>query len=98
MISAPWKAFDDPWLRLTPTPKCGFGPAILHDIARQFSRVSGCPWDRQQTDDWFFNCLIAGGVPERRAGLYHHAVAGTLGDIYIALTRKTDPNLNILFS
>lgn len=97
VISAPWKRFDDPWLRLTPTPKCGFSPSILHDITRQFLKVPFCPWDREQTDEWFFNCLTAGGVSERRAGLYHHAVAGTLGDIYIAATRKVDPNLNIIF-
>ena len=98
VIACPfWCDDTDPWIRLTPTPHCGFGPSILHDVARQFCRVSGCPWDREQADEWFFNCLIAGGVSERTAGLYHHAVAGTLGDIYIAATRKTDPKLNIIF-
>jgi hypothetical protein len=96
VISAPWKAFDDPWLRLTPTPPCGFGPSILHDITRQFCGVPGCPWDREQTDDWFFDCLIAGGVPRWKSGIYHRAVAGTFGDVYIALTRKVDPKLNIV--
>ena len=94
---APWKAAsNDPWLRLTPTPACGYAPALVHDITRQFHNVEGCPWDRKQTDDWFFDSLIAGGVPKRRAGAYHHAVAGPIGDVYIALTRKADPNLHII--
>lgn len=88
---------DDPWLRLTPTPKCGFGPAILHDISRQFINVPFCPWDREQTDEWFFNCLTSGGVSKRRAGAYHYAVSGPVGSVYIAATRKVDPDLNIIF-
>ena len=88
---------SDPWIRLTPTPKCGFAPPILHDITRQFLGVPGCPWNREQTDEWFFNCLLAGGISRRRAGLYHRAVSGVLGDIYITATRKVDPNLNIIF-
>ena len=87
---------EDPWLRLTPTPKCGFAPAILHDITRQFLNVPGCPWDREQTDEWFYNCLIAGGTSKRRAGVYHHAVAGPVGDIYIKATRSVDPRLTII--
>ena len=86
---------QDPWLRLTPTPQCGFAPAILHDITRQFLNVPGCPWDREQTDTWFFNCLVAGGMSRRRAGIYHHAVAGPIGDVYIKATRSVDPNLHI---
>lgn len=98
VIKASWKSLNDPWLRLTPTPKCGFAPSILHDIARQFTGIPGCPWNREQTDEWFYNCLIAGGVTNRMAGIYHHAVAGAFGDIYIAATRKIDPKLNIAFS
>ena len=95
VISAPWMPFNDPWLRLTPTPKCGYGPAIIHDITRQFLNVPFCPWDREQTDDWFFNCLTSGEVSKRRAGVYHYAVSGIAGDVYIKATRKVDPNLRI---
>ena len=97
VIYSPWGKADDPWLRLTPTPRCGFAPAILHDVTRQFLNVPGCPWDREQTDEWFFNCLVAGGVSKRRAGVYHHAVAGIVGDLYIRATRSIDPNLAIHF-
>jgi hypothetical protein len=98
VLSCPFKSDrSDPWLRLTPTPACGYAPAILHDITRQFLGVQGCPWDRKQTDEWFYNCLLAGGVSKRMAGIYHHAVAGSFGSLYIAATRKVDPDLNIAF-
>jgi len=84
----------DCWIRLTPTPKCGFAPAVIHDFTRQFLNTPGCPWDRKQTDDWFYNCLRRGGEP--RTGIFHRAVAGPLGTAYIWATRKVDPQLRIV--
>ena len=64
------------WIPITPIPACGLWPAILHDALRQFLPVPGCPWTRQDTDEWFYNALIAGGLTPHHAGLYHGAVAG----------------------
>ena len=89
-----WMPGRSKWIRLTPTPKCGMFPAIWHDFFRQFSGVHNCPWDRAKADDWFFDSLTAGRCTNA-AGLYHSVVAGTLGDAFIALTRKVDPSLSI---
>lgn len=91
-----WLPIVRKWLRLTPTPKCGFAPAALHDFTRQFFPVVGCPWTRIQTDNWFFNCLLAGKVHPALSGIYHQAVAGVVGTAYIRLTRKSDPKLRIV--
>ena len=78
---------------LTPWPKCGVWPALGHDVMRQFVGVEGCPWDRIDTDLCFYNWLTAGGVHPDVAGTYYGAVAGVVGDIFINLTRKPDPDL-----
>ncbi len=89
-----WMPGKDRFIRLTPTPRCGIFPAVLHDLGRQFCGVDRCPWDREKVDDWFFDALVAGRCPNR-AGVYHSAVAGTLGTAFIHLTRKTDPHLTV---
>lgn len=86
---------DDPWIRLTPIPECGYAPAVLHDFTRQFLTASGCPWDRRQTDNWFYDCLEVGGVSKGMRGIYHGAVSGRLGSLYIKATRKIDQSLRI---
>ncbi len=83
------------WLRLTPTPRCGMFPAVLHDFLRQFVAVPGCPWSRKDSDDWFYDAMLAGGS-KRAAAIYHGTVAGPLGNAFICLTRKTDPKLRIV--
>jgi hypothetical protein len=83
------------WVRLTPVPPAGLWPAVLHDFLRQFQAVPGCPWNRKNTDDWFYDALTAGGTWHRQAGLYHAAVAGPAGTAWIKLTRKTDLHLAI---
>jgi hypothetical protein len=82
------------WIRLTPTPACGYAPAIGHDFTRQFYHVTGCPWTRRDSDNWFYNWLRRGGEP--RVGIFHRAVAGPLGTAYIWATRKKDPQLKII--
>jgi hypothetical protein len=91
---SPVKRLFGKWIRFVRTPKCGFGPAVIHDLTRQFLNTPGCPWDRKQTDDWFYNCLRRGGEPH--TGIFHRAVAGSLGTAYIWMTRKTDPQLRIV--
>jgi hypothetical protein len=85
------------WREITPVPRhAGHGFDVLHDFTRQFLKVEGCPWNRTQTDDWFFDGLVLGGESERIAGVYHHVVAGPVGSAYILFTRKTDPALRIV--
>lgn len=84
------------YLHVTPVPKsAGFAPAILHDMTRQFFPVPGCPWTREDCDDWFYNMLLAGGESELIAGIYHEAVAGLTGDLWIAATRSSNAALSI---
>lgn len=89
-----WMPGKDRFIRLTQTPQCGMFPSILHDLTRMFLGVDRCPWTRENTDDWFFDAMVAGRCSDR-AGIYHQAVAGTLGTAWINLTRKPDPRLVI---
>lgn len=82
-------------IRLTPTPKCGMFPSILHDFLRQFSDVEQSPCDRFDADDYFRDALIAGGCPSS-AQIYHTAVAGPVGSAYLFLTRRRDKKLRII--
>lgn len=85
------------WVKLTPVPKkAGHGPDLLHDLTRQFLHVPFCPWTRKQTDDWFFDELIAGGESAKIAGAYHQVVAGSIGSLWMALKREPDPSLKIM--
>jgi hypothetical protein len=83
------------WVRLTPTPRAGLWPPVLHDALRQFLPVPGCPWSRRDTDAWFYDALRAGGVRPHHAGIYHGAVAGPLGTAWLHITRTQDPTLRI---
>lgn len=101
-----WIPGRDPWIRFTRMPKCGLAPALGHDPLRQFLDVSvydadgmahePCPWDREYTDDEFFNWMALGGIGRHEAGLYHRGVAGPLGTAYIWFTRKPDKSLSII--
>jgi hypothetical protein len=84
------------WVRITPVPKAGLWPAVLHDALRQFQAVAGCPWTRRDTDAWFYDALLAGGLHPHHAGIYHGAVAGPLGTAWMSLTRRVDPRLSIV--
>ena len=55
----------------------------------------GCPWTRQDTDAWFYDAMIAGGLHPHHAGIYHGAVAGPVGTAWLKLTRQPDPKLTI---
>jgi len=83
------------FLRITPTPRCGLFPAVLHDALRQFIDTPGCPWTRYDTDVWFYRSMVVGGLTDHHAGIYHGAVAGPLGTAWLALTRTPDPRLCI---
>lgn len=83
------------WIRITPTPKAGFVPAFRHDLTRQFLDVEGCPWTRKDSDDWFHQDLIEGGEPKWKTNIYHRAVSGIAGNVWIAISRKIDPELKI---
>jgi hypothetical protein len=85
------------WIRLTPTPKAGMFPAVLHDFTRQFCDTAGCPWNREQTDTWFYNAMVHGGSNKHIAGIYYGAVSRTIGNIYHHF-RKHDPTLEIIMS
>jgi len=82
------------FIRLTPTPKCGMLPAVVHDFTRQFIEVKGCPWDRKFSDDLFYDLLVA-GQEKKIASIYHGAVAGKVGDLFIAISRKKDKGLAV---
>lgn len=84
------------WIRITPIPPAGLWPAILHDALRQFVGVPGCPWNRRNSDDWFYDALITGGIWRHHAGLYHAAVAGPVGSAWLHLTLRPDPSLRII--
>lgn len=84
------------WLRLTPTPRAGLWPAVLHDFLRQFLATPGCPWSREDSDEWFYNALTSGGLTNHLAGTYYGAVAGPFGSAFMRLTRRPDPALNII--
>lgn len=58
--------------------------AILHDFTRQFMapNLECSPWKREDTDRIFYNSLSRG-----RRSLYHGAVAGPLGSLWIWLNK-----------
>lgn len=83
------------WWSPTPTLKCGFGPSLAHDFTRQFHRVAGCLWTREDTDTLFYKLIVAGGSSEL-AGLYHYFVSSKIGTAYIAATYKENPDLKVI--
>lgn len=94
VIRIPWGKGRYRFIKLTHTPKsAGLFPAVWHDFTRQFSYVDGCPWARDQTDWWFYDSLVKGGVNPHIAGTYYGAVAGLAGDVFIRMSRKPDPLL-----
>lgn len=60
--------------------------AILHDFARQVMDTPCCPWDRHGSDDLFYNCGKMRGHG-MKIDLYHGAVAGPVGSLWIWLNR-----------
>ncbi len=84
------------FVRLTPTPKSGMWSSIRHDFFRQFADVPNCPWGRKDTDTWFYNDLVRGGMSSSMAGTYYGAVAGKAGDLFLALTRKSKDHLCVI--
>lgn len=72
---------------LTPTPSCGLGPAILHDLLTQFDSLDSCPWTRAESNQWFRESMEAGDSPIA-AKLYYAAVSGPLGHAFMAIAKS----------
>jgi hypothetical protein len=70
----------------TPTSEREALAAFAHDCLRQIlmARLKCCPWSRKDTDDIFFDLLR--DQKSRFSSIYHGAVAGFLGDIFMKLT------------
>jgi hypothetical protein len=60
--------------------------AFLHDFARQVMDVPCCPWDRKGSDDLFYNAGKMRGHG-MRIKIYHGAVAGFFGSLWIKLNK-----------
>lgn len=70
----------------TPTPRAVVPAAAVHDCLRQFMGVKCLGYDRKLTDDIFHDMLREAGFPA--TSIYHGAVAGFWGSLFIKLTRK----------
>jgi len=71
----------------TPTPDSVVAAALVHDCLRQFMPLDCVPYNRKDTDDCFFNIMRANGW--KATSIYHGAVAGIFGTIFIRLTNKS---------
>lgn len=71
----------------TPTPPATVGPALVHDVLRQFMGLECAPYTRKDTDDIFYDLMVANKFP--LAMEYHGAVSGLAGTIFIKLTRRS---------
>lgn len=70
----------------TPTGRREGPGVIIHDFTRQTMRIPCSPWDRKITDDLFYDALVLCG--SRLAGVYHAAVSGFAGDLFLRFTQK----------
>ena len=93
-------AFDgcSPAMRLfgkwhgTPTPRNAVAAAAVHDCLRGYLGLDCTDYTRAATDDVFYNMLRDAGFP--LGGVYHGAVAGFLGNLYIKLTAARPKTAN----
>lgn len=94
----PGYAFDgcSPAIRLfgrwygTPTPHKAVPAAGVHDALRGYLGLPCLAYTRKDTDDVFWDLLKDQGFP--LGSIYHAAVAGPIGSLYIWLTASR-PNL-----
>lgn len=73
------------WLG-TPSSEKEKPGAYIHDAARQVMRLACCPWNRKDTDDFFWDALTVTGSRQRNT--YHFAVSSVIGSVFMLLTRK----------
>lgn len=60
--------------------------AFVHDFARQMVGLPCCPWDRKGSDDLFYNAGKMRGHG-MKIDVYHGAVAGRLGNLWMRLNK-----------
>lgn len=70
----------------TPTSARESLAAFVHDGLRQllYACPRCVPWTRKDTDDLFYDFMVLRG--SRRASIYHGAVAGPIGSLFMRLT------------
>ncbi len=68
----------------TPTPKAAVVAAAVHDCLRGYLGLPCLDYTREDSDDVFYNLLRDAGFPLE--GVYHGAVAGFWGSLYVKLT------------
>jgi hypothetical protein len=91
---SPTIRFFGKWLG-TPAPNgAGLFPAVFHDFTRQFCKVDGCPWTREDSDKWFYDLMIDAKVNKHIAGVYYGAVSRLAGSLWHKFS-KLDLNLSI---
>lgn len=88
--SPAWRIFGR-WYG-TPTPPCAVAAAAVHDCLRGYMRLACIGITRQDTDAIFYNMLKEAGF--RASEVYHGAVAGPLGGIYLRLTGNRPSEAN----
>lgn len=76
----------------TPTPPAAVAAACVHDCLRGYLGLGCISYDRKATDDVFFDMLKTAGF--KPAEIYHGAVAGPLGSLYLKLTGNRPSRAN----
>lgn len=71
----------------TPTPARSIAAAAIHDCLRQFLGQPCLEYNRKDTDDIFYNIMRSTGF--RGAKIYHGAVAGFWGTMFMFLRSPT---------
>lgn len=73
------------WVGTWSTEREAFG-SFIHDAARRVRRLPCCPFNRKDTDDFFFDALALKGSLVTKP--YHYAVSSFIGTAFIKLTEK----------
>ena len=76
----------------TPTPRNAVAAAAVHDCLRGYLKLPCIGYTRKDTDDIFHDMLKTAGFP--LGGVYHGAVAGPWGDLYMRLTGNRPSSAN----
>lgn len=85
--SPAWRIFGT-WYG-TPTPRPVVPAAAVHDCLRQFMGLKCLGYSRKDTDDIFYSIMEEQGF--LAGGIYHEAVAGIVGTLFMKLTwRKSN--------
>lgn len=84
-LCSPSFRFRNWWLGTPSGPREAPGSAI-HDATRRVMRLGCVPFDRKDTDDFFWDALGLSGSRVKRT--YHFVVASPLGTLFIKLSKK----------